>query len=198
MKALIYSFVISTILLSCNGGDNNSSQATKNKDSANTKSIVERKTPLEDNRRTLLSNIKSHYFSDGTKKDTFKLVLTGDSLITARAIFSITSYEGKTIYVDTFSGADLTKNVDGDAVISDKEKLMNIKESVKSFFNDSAFSNPPVFDNDGNETTYWDDIKSDKTAIGFEVAMNHVDFRIAYSKNQHKVLMYWNDAQAGD
>lgn len=175
MKIIKWLSVLSIALFSCHFGNYNSS-----------------------GKHVLLSNTLPHYFSDNSKKDTFKIVLTGDSLKTAKAVFFITSYKGVRIYADTFKGGDLTQNVDGDPIISDSKKLANIKESVRSFFDESKFSKPPFFKNGDNDTTNWDEIKSDKTAIGYEVVMNHVDFRIAYSKKQHKVLVYWNDEEAGD
>jgi hypothetical protein len=195
MKILLYGICISIILISCNGEKSKYSKiklSKANKDSLS-HPVTGRNHFLKFGQKTLLSNITPHLFSSNSKKDTFKLILTGDSICTATAIFSIISYTGKRIYADTFYSTELF--FIEDSVLAPSQQEAGIRERVKTFFEDSAFSTPAI--NPGEEANtedplLWEEIKSDKTAIGFNYHYGEEDDQcIAYSKKQHRVLIYW-------
>jgi hypothetical protein len=197
MKALLYSMVISALLFSCSGGNNKTNITTYVRDSV-ANSIPEMGTYLilALHKKVLLSTTKEHLFSDSLKKDTFKLVLKGDSLHKSVALFSIISFKGERIYADTFAGTAFAAYTDEDTVFPVAQVEKTIKEGVKSFFTDSLFTTPRIAADEksisGSDSTNWEDIKTDKTAIGFQYTNDEVEVRIAYSKKQQKVLDYWS------
>jgi hypothetical protein len=80
--------------------------------------------------------------------------------------------------------------------VKDTEKYM--RNRVKEFFDEKNFNYPAikqdeVFDEDYSDMEIWNDIKSDRTAIGFYYLIGEEDGRtIAYSKKTKKVVMYFN------
>ncbi len=180
--------IISLILLSCN-----SSNTNKVNSAAETKNIAIGK-------KVLLASIKPHLFSDSLNTDTFKLVLSGDSITTSQAIFSIISHKGQLIYADTFDALWL-ENVspeNGTPTISQYEKSIKHKASI--FFNDSNFVNAikvpakaTCGDNGIPDTANWYDIHAYKNVIGFHYWFDGAvdDNYLAWSKKQQKVVIYW-------
>jgi hypothetical protein len=193
-KAVILPIIIGTILYSCHAS-NDSGKTTNTKDTVS-KFSQETKKPQVIKQHVLLSNIKTHIFSDHSNKDTFKLVLTGDSLYTATAIFSIISHKGVRIYADTFHGSDLFNN--DDTVPPSIAKIDDtIKERVRTFFENMEFVDTAASmggdGNDNTDTVFMQEIEADKTIIGFHYFIGYEDDQyIAYSKKQHKVLVYWS------
>jgi len=188
MKRAIYITLITLILFSCNNNNNyKAAEVTETKD-----------IPKE--KRIMLSNIMSHVFSDSVKSDTFKLVLTGDSITTSKAIFSIKSYKDQQIYADTFDSYWLegVSPEHGEPTVAQYEA--SIKRKVSRFFNDSNFVNdlkiPAVAtcgDHGIPDSANWFDIHSDKKVIGFHYWFDGAvdDNYLAWSKKQQKVLIYW-------
>jgi hypothetical protein len=148
----------------------------------------------------LLTNITTHFFSNTSDKDTFKLILIGDSLSNSIALFSIVSHNGKGLYEDTawVSGSHEEFNDANILVPLSQSRIdSNCREGVKSFFKESNFVKPVITDEDAeinnlNDSTQWEDIKTDPTAIGFVYGNGIKEIRIAYSKKQRKVINYYN------
>ena len=149
----------------------------------------------------MLTKIETHFFSDVSKKDTFKLILTGDSLRTSGVVFSIISYNGEQIYYDSFGGEDLIgiRNIEN-PTLSEVEN--SIRSKVSIFFNDSNFANankiPAVAtcgDHGIPDSVNWFDIHRDKSVVGFHYFFEgEIDDKyIAWSKKQHKVVIYWHN-----
>jgi hypothetical protein len=168
VKTIIFSILIGILLYSCNAGTSSDKVPTT--------------------AHILLSNVKTHIFSSHSKEDTFKLVLTGDSLDNSSAIFTIMSYKGKRIYADTFPSGFLYSNQD--SIIP---PLKQAESFVRSFFEDSLFSKPKSDDKfvniNNRNFTERAEKKYDTTVIEFKYATN-VERRLIYSKKQQKVLIF--------
>ncbi len=195
IKVTAYTLLICIIAYSCNSRGNKN-ETVKNEDSAGTQVAIKPTTSLNQAQHILTSNITPHFFTNHSQKDTFKLILIGDSLYNATAIFSIISYKGERIYVDTFLSSDLFNKSDirgaGIANIDD-----SIKYRVKAFFeNSTAFIDTvtggnPVDDEIQSDTVFMKEIDSDQSIIGFQYSIGVECYQcIAYSKKQHKVLVY--------
>ena len=69
---------------------------------------------------------------------------------------------------------------------------------IEGFFNENNFLNPAIkkdekFDPDYSDKETWDEIQSDKAAIGFSYLLGEEDGRkIAFSKKKRIVVMYFN------
>ena len=143
----------------------------------------------------LLSNIVVHAFSDPILKDTFKLFLKGDSIVSGRIIFQIISHNNKLIYNETFPASDLLGDNDLDS--TSKQKEDDIAKSFNDFFIEKQFIVPATaldsnLDLENVDKRIWNDIKSDPTAIGFEYAVGYETvISIAYSKKKKKVVTYF-------
>jgi hypothetical protein len=80
--------------------------------------------------------------------------------------------------------------------VKDSEKY--IRNRIKEFFEEKNFKYPAikqdeVLDEDYSDKEIWNDIQSDRTAIGFFYLIGEEDGRtIAYSKKTKKVVMYFN------
>ena len=156
-------------------------------------------------KKVLLANIKPHFFSDSVKKDTFKLVLSGDSLTSSIAIFSITSFKGKQIYYDSAQGTDIGEEYLAAHAIREatySQWIKAIKYRTASFFEDSNFVNACKVPADGRcgehpeltDSANWVEIHTSKKVIGFHYFYWGVDdFYIAWSKKQQKAVMYWHN-----
>lgn len=170
MKTLLYGIFICTILVSCNGGNNKYPETELNKKNTDSSQpqVNGRNRFLKFGQKILLSNVTTHLFSNNTQKDTFKLILTGDSICSATVIFSIISHTGKRIYADTFYSTELY--FVEDSALSLLQQEAGIRERVKTFFRDSAFSAPAINpDEEANveDPSLWEDIKADGATIGF-------------------------------
>lgn len=188
----LYGTLITLLLFSCNSGSSNTSD-NKNSSVSGIKTISKAKM-------VLLTEIKPHFFSDSLTKDTFKLVLRGDSLTTSSAIFSIITHNGKEIYADTFDAnwLEYVPQDTGTPTIAQYEKSIGYKAS--QFFNDSNFVNalkvPAIAtcgDNGIPDSVNWFDIHSYKKVIGFHYWFDGSvdDNYLAWSKKKQQVVIYW-------
>ncbi len=147
--------------------------------------------------RLLISSSIQHSFSDLTKKDTFKLNVTGESILKGNFTFEIIDFSGKSILKETFPTSDLL-GFGIEENTTDKQKEEYIKKRIKDFFKEDNFISPAIktsetFEEEYSDKDIWTDIKSDKTAIGFTYLIGEEDNRsIAYSKKKKKVVMYFN------
>jgi hypothetical protein len=144
----------------------------------------------------LLSNIVVHAFSDPILKDTFKLFLKGDSIVSGKVIFQIISHNNKRIHAESFPAFDLLGDDYQDSAL--KLKTDTITRRFNDFFAENNFVVPATsladssFDLENMKGKDWNDIKSDKTAVGFIYSHFYEGaVGIAYSKKRKKVVTYF-------
>ncbi len=148
----------------------------------------------------LLENKVFHAFSDPAKKDEFRIVVTGESLMKGKVLFTITNSEGKNLLKEEFDanfllGYDFTGNIN-----SQKDTDAFITKRIKTFFAEKQFSSPAIeddviFEDQGYyiDKETWDEIKANGQSIGFYYLLGKEDGRhIAFSKKKGKAVMYYN------
>lgn len=149
--------------------------------------------------KQLLVISKHHEFSTPGQKDLFQLEVKGSDLLHAEVFFTITSSGNRSIYNISFHSIDLI-NPDLPAGIDapKKDQIAFIENRIRTFFDETNFRIPAIaanqeFDEEYSDKQIWDEIKNDKTAIGFYYLLGEEDGRqIAYSKRQKKVVLYFN------
>ncbi|MEN6354741.1 MAG: hypothetical protein ABFD02_14925 [Bacteroidales bacterium] len=145
----------------------------------------------------LCSKTITHYFSSLENLDTFKIYIIGNSLLESTVHLEIIDSSGKKIYSEKFKSY-LLLNFDIDSDTTDLAKENFIKNRIANFFNEDNFIAPAIGDKEEYDSAYsqkdiWDDIHSDRKAIGFRFLIGEEDGRsIAYSRNFKKVVMYFN------
>jgi len=147
----------------------------------------------------LIDSKIAHAFSSAVSKDTFRIKAVGSTLLKAKIIFTISSGSGTEIYSATFKAVDLiNEGLPKGIAASGKDQERYILKRIREFFNEKNFSQPAIRDNEEFDDDYsiqdiWMDIKSDKTAIGFNYLIGEEDNRkIAYSKKLKKAVLYFN------
>lgn len=148
----------------------------------------------------LLENKVFHAFSDPAEKDEFRIVVTGESLMKGKVLFTITNSEGKNLLKEEFDanfllGYDFTGNIN-----SQKDTDAFITKRIKTFFAEKQFSSPAIeddviFEDQGYyiDKETWDEIKANRQSIGFYYLLGKEDGRhIAFSKKKGKAVMYYN------
>lgn len=146
----------------------------------------------------ILAEKKStHFFSDTTDKDEFHIYLKGKSILEAIVQFKITSPTGDVLLEEEFPSHYLIGyGLFGDE-ITDEKKEKYITNRISTFLDEENFLMPAIdpnelFDADYSDKIIWDDIKSDKNAIGFYYLVGEEDGRtIAFSKKMKKVVQYF-------
>lgn len=147
-----------------------------------------------------MENKVFHYFSDPAKKDEFRIVLTGESLLKGKVVFTITSAEGKNLLKEEFDANfllnyDFTGNIN-----SKKETDAFITKRIQTFFAEKHFHVPAIKEEDvfEDQSYYidketWDEIKANKQSIGFYYLLGKEDGRqVAFSKKKGRAVMYYN------
>ena len=183
-----YIILISWILLSCN------SVTDKSKLNGDT---VTNTSTLKNDSTALLVITETHKFSDISKHDMFSLTLSGESILKGQILFKIVNSDNQIIYKKTFPAYDLLWD-QADVITSVKLKEDTIVHRMKMFFAKINFSEPaikliPNFDPDSSEKGIWQDIKQDKTAIGFIYTHGYEGtYAIAYSKRSKKTVLYFS------
>jgi hypothetical protein len=151
------------------------------------------KVSVSDTSKILLSNTYLHAFSDEVKKDTFKLILTGTSILQGKLTFRIINFENKEIYTDKFNAIDLLTDLE-DVTPTKQQKLDTFKTRFNHFF-DHAFPVPAINPRQPLDSDYVDikiqrDIQSDTSAIGFVYAYGYEGvYEIAWSKRKKRVVL---------
>lgn len=148
----------------------------------------------------LIENKIMHAFSNPSKKDEFRIVIKGKSLLNGKVILTITSSEGKNLVTEEFDanyllGYDFTGNIN-----SKKETDAFIQKRIREFFSEDRFSTPAIEDDiTFEDQSYyidketWEEIKADKQSIGFYYLLGAEDGRhIAFSRKKGKVVMFYN------
>jgi hypothetical protein len=158
------------------------------------KAVITNKKPPQFADTTTIMLVKQypHLFSDQTKKDTFKLILKGGSILTGKVTFDIIAYNGKLIFTEKFDAIDLLGDLDD--VTNNRQKVDTIKSRFAAFFNESAFTKPALDNKAPLDSDYVDikiqkDIRADTTATGFFYAYGYEGvYEIAYSRRKKKVV----------
>jgi hypothetical protein len=146
----------------------------------------------------LIENRMYHVFSNPEKKDTFYICVKGKSLTEGKVVFTIISYNGVEILKEEFSSYTLLDYGFNDDYSTKKNKEEYIKKRIKEFFLESNFYAPAINTGERFNEYYsvreiWEEIKSDKTAVGFNYLIGEEDGRkIAYSKKKKRIVMYYN------
>ncbi len=157
---------------------------------------VEGPEPISIDSTVLKVRSKQHIFSDVAHPDTFKLTVKGASMTHALVNFEIINFKGEVIYSQQFASSFL---MDFGAASSDSlEQEAFITKRINEFFTEASFIQPAiavdmVFDPNYSGKENWNEIKADRSSIGFIYQIGKEDGRrIAYSKRQRKVVMYFN------
>ncbi len=190
-----------TILFSCGESTREEAKKSVEMDEPQTEEPSKTKTELPDEKSEyLIENKVLHAFSDPSKKDEFRIVVTGKSLLKGKVIFTITNSEGKNLLKEEFD-ADYLLGYDftGD-IHSQTQTDAFITKRVNQFFSKEKFSVPAMEENVvfEDQSYYidqetWEEIKSDKKAVGFYYLLGKEDGRhIAFSKKKGKVVMFYN------
>lgn len=88
-------------------------------------------------------------FSDLEKADTFKVILTGAKPKNMLLKFSITSFEGKEIYVKEFRASELVDHYKETVDLKKEANQLNfIKEEFNQFLEEENFLEPAVTDSE--------------------------------------------------
>ena len=197
MKKL-YWIIFIVFLVSCNMNSN-----VKESQSA---SIVQ---PLNEKRKTetdvnvikdslIIENSITHEFSQPEKKDVFSICIKGKSLSEGKVIFTITSSNGVAIHKEEFPSYLLMDYGYIGNPNSIKEREGYMKKRIIAFFNEKYFTFPAIkttenYDKDYSDKEIWDEIKSNKSAVGFFYSIGEEDGRkIAFSKKKGKAVLYFN------
>ncbi|MDF3028968.1 MAG: hypothetical protein K0S23_3275 [Fluviicola sp.] len=169
------------------------------------KEIKETEEPRESASATkksdiLIENKVLHAFSDPSKKDEFRIAISGKSLLKGKVLFTITNSEGKNLLREEFDanyllGYDFTGNIN-----SKKETDAFIQKRIREFFSEDRFNTPAieedvVFEDQSYyiDKETWEEVKANKQSIGFYYLLGSEDGRhIAFSGKKGKVVMFYN------
>jgi len=170
-------------------------QLTKPKPAVNTETDnTDTLITAGDTAHILMRQVYSHAFSDPSKKDTFKLYLTGTALIGGKVLFAVVAHSGKLIYIEKFNAYDLIGDLD-DTDPTPNQREDTIRARFNDFFNRKSFETPALdisqpIDSDLADIGIQKDIRSDKTSIGFTYAYGYEGVQeIAWSKRRKKVVI---------
>lgn len=203
-KIIKSSFILligTTLFLQSSCSNSTREQAKKSAGSADkTEEPVEPEDSKEKS-EYLIENKVQHVFSDRAKKDEFRIVVTGKSLSKGKVSFTITNSEGKVLLKEEFEADYLFGYEFEGNINSQKETDAFITKRIQAFFSKDKFSVPAiapdvVFEEDQSyyiDRETWQEIKSDKQAVGFYYLLGKEDGRhLAFSKKKGKVVMYYN------
>ena len=189
-RQILIFLLLVTFFAACN----NTGETAKNIEQKNFQSTDSLTTPKTN---VLTSNVAQHTFSDTYKKDTFKLTLSGSSILDGNLTFKIVDFNNAIIFSDTFPSSDLL-NDQADVIPTPKQKEDSILKRVRDFFNEKRFVQPAITSTDpydeeincGRET--WENLIADATSIGFIYSHGYESsFGIVYSKRDKRVVQYF-------
>jgi len=150
-----------------------------------------------ENQKILLENSLQHQFSNPQELDLFKIQIVGKSIMEGIVVFTITNYDDNVIYSVKYPAIQLLGYAFDyeDGTVAEKDEY--IRKKVDEYLGSDNFYSPAIkltdrFDRDYSKEEIWEDIKSDQSAIGFNYCRSAGwSQRIAYSKSQKKVVMYF-------
>lgn len=144
------------------------------------------------------TKIALHSFSDTTKQDTFKLVLTGAKPKEMELIFTITPQNGSPIYTKILKAAELLDNYKESVDLGrTKKQVKFIAQELQLFFAEENFLDPAVTDNEEPDKNtpdkkFFAELKS-SGVNGFQYRLGKESkLYIAWSNQQKKVLPYYD------
>ncbi len=193
MKKLYFVVFFLMVLVACRES-NQHNEKDKQNNNTNT-------TGIEEESALLLPKefIAKFHFSDSTTEDVFKLEADGFDPLQSNITFTISNSKGELLYSESFKSDQLIDDkifdITQNPTVEDKKKYAVRK--MKTFFESNSFSLPAIPDEDEFTDEYsdraiWDDIKSDKSAVGFYYLLGAINGKsIAYSKKQKKVVVYF-------
>ena len=147
--------------------------------------------------KILLENKVKKHFSNAKTKDNFRITITGTSILEGKMTFEIIDSKGKEILKEEYPSYYLIGFVLYDDEPKEKQELY-IKKRVAEFFKNDNFFTPAIpttekYDEDYSDKKVWNTIKSDQTSVGFYYLIGEESGnRIAYSKNDNKVVIYFS------
>jgi uncharacterized membrane protein YcgQ (UPF0703/DUF1980 family) len=137
-------------------------------------------------------------FSDSVQIDTFKVMLTGESLKEMMINFSITAYNGKLIYQKDFKASDLIENYKASVDLKKERNQMDfILNEYKLFLDDENFLEPAVTENENPDQytpdkKFYEELKH-SSLNGFKYRTGKENnVYIAWSEREKKVKPYYN------
>lgn len=198
MKILLLILGLITIL-SCTTktGSKTDNQADTIKSDTQTNDTSAGRTEARTIDSVLYKSETLHYFSSTTDQDSFKIIVTGQSIKDGQFRFQITTKNGQVILDESYETTMLL-DYGLKANPTDNEIEEYIKTRIDKFFNGDNFHQPAIapndkFDEDYTKREIWDDIISDQTSMGFYYLIGEEDGRhIAFSKKLGKVVLYYN------
>ena len=162
-----------------------------------TNDINLRQSEIKTTDTVLYKNEAIHNFSSTANKDTFKIIVTGQSINGGQFRFQIITKDGEIILDENYETTMLL-DYGLKPNPTDNEMEEYIKTRIDKFFKDDNFHQPAIsktdtFDKDYSKKEIWDDIITDQTSIGFYYLIGEEDGRhIAFSKKLGKVVLYYN------
>lgn len=206
MKKINTAFLVlligTSLAISSCGGDSSQKESREVSTEKESKEVKESKESSEATEKSdfLIENKIFHAFSNPVKKDEFRIVIKGKSLLKGKVLLTITSSEGKNLVHEEFDanyllGYDFTGNIN-----SKKETDAFIQKRIKEFFSEDRFSTPAIEDDIvfEDQSYYidketWEEIKANKQSIGFYYLLGSEDGRhIAFSTKKGKVMLFYN------
>ena len=195
-----WTFLLGTTLTLASCGDSTREQAKKSAETELKTEAQSQSESLHEKTGYLIENKVLHAFSDPGQKDEFRIVITGESLLKGKVLFTITNAAGKKLLTETFDanyllGYDFTGNIH-----SKKDTDAFITKRIREFFSEDKFQVPAIEDAAvfEDQSYYidretWEEIKANKQSIGFYYLLGSEDGRhIAFSKKKGKVVMVYN------
>jgi len=143
--------------------------------------------------RIIFSNACLHSFSDPGAPDSFHVQLTGLTIRGGQVTVDIVTADGRNIYHEKFAAHELLSDVEH---LTPKQEEDHIRQRIAHFFDKDAFEMPAlgqneVFDGDYVNKDDWEDIHSNRSAIGFHFLRgSEYDLFIAYSRKKRKAVPY--------
>ena len=128
-------------------------------------------TEVKTNDSVLYKREALHYFSSTADKDTFKIIVTGQSIKDGQFKFQIVTKDRHIILDESYeTNMLLGYGVKSDPTHNELEEY--IKTRIDKFFSEDNFHQPAIasndtFDEDYTKKEIWDDIISDQTSVGF-------------------------------
>ena len=145
---------------------------------------------------TLLTAAVRHVFSSGATPDVFSLVLRGDSLLTSEATFSIATADGRTIFREVLTAAELEAplvyEMQGPtASLTEREAF--VRRRVREFFAEKNFRQPAVpaasHAPASLDRAAWDDLLRRPDAVSFQYLVGKEEQRrVAWSPLRKQVV----------